>query len=79
MSTELEAQLTALIEEVARIKRQLYMLELELSTIEEGMPSEFLEPLTTLFIVENRLSQVREALKILSERKIENSTVNKVE
>ena len=76
---ELEAQLTALIEEVARIKRQLYMLELELSTIEEGMPSEFLEPLTTLFIVENRLSQVREALKILSERKIENSTVNKEE
>lgn len=76
---ELEAQLTALIEEVARIKRQLYMLELELSTIEEGMPSEFLEPLTTLFIVENRLSQVREALKNLSERKIENSTVNKVE
>lgn len=76
---ELEAQLTALIEEVARIKRQLYMLELELSAIEEGTQIEFLKPRTTLFIVENRLSQVRETLKTLSEHKIENSTVNKEE
>jgi len=74
---ELEAQLTALIEEVARIKRLLYILELELSAIEEGRPIEYLLPLRTIKKVEKRLTQVTEDLKILSERKIEYSTVNK--
>lgn len=71
MSNEHEAQLTDLIEEIIRIKRLLRVLELELFVIEDGIPVEFLAPLSTIFIVENRLSQVREDLKILSERKIE--------
>ena len=74
---DLEAHLTALIEEVARIKRLLYILELELSAIEEGRPIEYLLPLRTIKKLKKRLTQVTEDLKILSERKIEYSTVNK--